>query len=185
VSNSSAAAVRRYFANVYPDRDSRVAGWFRVGEVERRCVVGRWLRGATALRLLDVGAGDGGFLASALPVRPAAIALVDLSARVEAAASRLRSAADRVSFHVGDVERLPLEPADIVSARGITVYHRDWPSRRGRPRNAARRLWLWSHGVPLRTADRRAVAAALAPLGTAEIVATRFHWLARMQGGPP
>jgi predicted RNA methylase len=198
---TTSPAVRRYFAARYPDRERAGASWFRAGEAARRAVIAPWLRGVRGLRVLDVGAGDGVFLAGVLGERPAAIDVVDLTPAVESAARRLGPHADRVVAHVGDVHRLALPPADIVVSFGVTDYHADWPAllarlralatrrlvvdfpRAGAPRNLARRAWLGAHGVALHTAARREVALVTAALGAVEIVATRLHWIARIDAG--
>jgi SAM-dependent methyltransferase len=191
-------AVRRYFADRYPDRQRAAARWFRAGEAARHDVIAPWLRGVAGLRVLDVGAGDGAFLAAALTDRPAEIHVVDLTPAVEVAARRLRRHADRIVAHVGDVHALALPPADVVVSFGVTDYHVDWPAllgrlralatrrlivdfpRAGAARNLARRAWLGVHGVALHTGARPEVAAVTAPLGPVELVATRLHWIARV-----
>lgn len=195
-------AVQRYFAERYPARDDRFARWFRAGERERRAAIAPWLadiRGS----LLDVGAGDGRFLASVLGrERIDRLTLVDLSARALAgAAAALADRAHEIETHAGDVHALHLLPADVVLALGVTDYAGDWPAllrrlrslarvevivdfpRVGRLRSILRRAWLRLHGIALHTGSRNAVCDALDRSTIREMTGTRLHWIARISGG--
>jgi demethylspheroidene O-methyltransferase len=82
--------------------------------------------------LLDVGGGEGAFVAAALARAPALRAmLVDLPAVVQGARARLAAAGliDRVVLHGGDFKREPLpRGADIVTLVRVLYDHDDAPA---------------------------------------------------------
>jgi len=82
--------------------------------------------------LLDVGGGEGAFLARALARAPALRGmLVDLPAVVHTASARLaqQGLGARVTLHGGDFKRTPLPPgADLVSLVRVLYDHDDAPA---------------------------------------------------------
>lgn len=192
--------VQRYFRDHYPRR--RVP-WFRAGEDARRDVIGSWLASVTG-HVLDVGTGDGSFLADVLPPRVDAITLIDLAPRpLGEAADRLAGRAGIVRTIDGDVEDVAPPVADVVLAFGITDYLSDWTGiverlrgrarefvivdfpRAGAVRTLARRVWLHWHDVALHTGTRADVSAAFGASVDLEITDTSLHWIARAGGTAP
>jgi SAM-dependent methyltransferase len=197
----SDASVRDYFDEVYPARGAGLARWFRGGERDRQAVIAPWVA-KTRGSILDIGVGDGRFLASVLHARVDRLTLVDLSARaLERAAGALVERARVVETREGCVRELDLEPADTVLALGVTDYIADWPSlitrlrslarielivdfpRAGRLRSIARRAWLQSRGISLQTGSERTVRSALSASTIRALASTRLHWIARVSGG--
>lgn len=199
-------ALQRYFGKRYPNRDQWLgANVFRAGETARRQIVGRSLPELDGLDVLDVGCGDGAFLASIVRGRPRLLRLEDLIAdSVEAAHHRLSDRAERIEVGVVDSANADCEQGfDIVMAIGVTDYQPNWirfvdqllRRTKGRlivdiprtddVRNQLRRLWLWLHGITLQTATRHGVATGLAPLCTAPLIqVTRHSWVLCLDRSP-
>jgi SAM-dependent methyltransferase len=192
-------ALQRYFGKRYPNRDQWLgAKVFRAGETARRQIVGRSLPELDGLDVLDVGCGDGDFLASIVRGRPRLLRLEDLIPdSVETAHHRLSDCAEHIEVGVVDSANADCEQRfDIVMAIGVTDYQQNWirfvaqllRRTKGRlivdvprtddVRNQLRRLWLWLHGLTLQTATQHGVVAGLAPLCSAPLIqVTRHSWV--------
>jgi SAM-dependent methyltransferase len=196
----SDVTVQRYFRERYPRGP---VPWFRAGAEARRDVIRGWLTSVTG-HVLDVGTGDGRFLADVLPPRVDAITLIDLAPRPLAeAAERLAGRAAIVRTVDGDVEQVTPPVADVVIALGISDYLADWAAivdhlrgrarelviidfpRGGTVRTLARRMWLHLHDVTLHTGTHHDVHAAFGTCEDLEVVPTRLHWIARAGGTAP
>jgi len=202
----SREALRAYFDDVYPPRESRWGKWFfRSGEDRRLRLLREWLPDTAGLSILDAGCGDGETLAAALGGRPACIRLEDLSGRALGEASRrLAGGADRLSAAVADAIRAGAGGFDVVLAVGILEYQANLAeaaaallgradgvliasvSARHHPRNWLRKLWLLAHGIDLRLAGRSRVEGLARSFGLpCQVKRCRYDWFFRIdvEGG--
>ncbi|MES2319268.1 MAG: class I SAM-dependent methyltransferase [Pseudomonadota bacterium] len=189
-----------YFSHRYPKRKSRLSGTvFRVGEAERIQIARAFCGATTGLHVLDVGCGDGEFLANVLEGRPATLTLSDLSMdSLATARETMRAHCADIATVAGDFQSaLPERQFDLVLAIGVLDYWQDWRHMLGQlavltsgrllismppegvPRHWLRRIWLACQGVRLQTVSRDHLHLALAEAGLdGVLLRTRYEWFA-------
>ncbi len=171
-----AAAVGRYFARIYPRRESFLNGLvFRRADASSRSQLAHLLESVEKLEVLDVGCGDGNLAASVLKGTPSKLRLEDLVAdNVERAAHNLSGRAARLEYEVVDLtNHSDKQCYDLVLAIGVLDYYADWKSlissliartrgilvfdmpRKGRLIHSMRRCWLSLYGMQLQTVSEK------------------------------